>query len=156
MLEKEKRQTLPALRQEQTLAEAQLRRSLMQRRRAEAKRLPPRYKLRGLTEKYILKNAAQGLLPDAIRRRVKQPYRAPDSQSFFRGARAEECVAELLGGPRLREAGYFDPQAVQQLVAKCRDGRATGFGDNMAFVGILSTMLADDLFVRPRALALAA
>jgi asparagine synthase (glutamine-hydrolysing) len=121
-----------------------------------ANRLPPRYKLRGLTEKYILKRAAQGLLPDAVRLRVKQPYRAPDSQSFFRGAYTEDYVAELLDAARLREAGYFDPQAVQQLVAKCRDGRAVGFGDNMAFVGILSTMLVDDLFVRRRALALAA
>ncbi len=121
-----------------------------------ANRLPPRYKLRGLTEKYILRKAAQGLLPEGIRRRVKQPYRAPDSQSFFSGGRGEDYVAELLDPWRLREAGYFDPQAVQQLVAKCRAGRAIGFGDNMAFVGILSTMLADDLFVRRNALAQAA
>ena len=121
-----------------------------------ANRLPPRYKLRGLTEKYVLRKAAQGLLPEAIRQRVKQPYRAPDSQSFFRGGRAEGYVEELLDGARLREAGYFDPQAVQQLLGKCRDGRAVGFGDNMAFVGILSTMLVDDLFVRRKALALAA
>jgi asparagine synthase (glutamine-hydrolysing) len=121
-----------------------------------ANRLPPRYKLRGLTEKYILKKAALGLLPDAIRRRAKQPYRAPDSQSFFHGGRAQDELAELLDARRLREAGYFDPKAVQQLAAKCRDGRAIGFGDNMAFVGILSTMLVDDLFVRRKALALAA
>jgi asparagine synthase (glutamine-hydrolysing) len=121
-----------------------------------ANRLPARYKLRGLTEKYILRKAAQGLLPDAIRLRVKQPYRAPESQSFFRGGCAEGYVSELLEARRLREAGYFDPRAVQQLLAKCRDGRAVGFGDNMAFVGILSTMLVDDLFLRRKALALAA
>jgi asparagine synthase (glutamine-hydrolysing) len=121
-----------------------------------ANRLPPRYKLRGLTEKYVLRRAAQGLLSDAVRLRVKQPYRAPESQSFFRGGCAEGYVSELLDARRLREAGYFDAQAVQRLVAKCRDGRAVGFGDNMAFVGILSTMLVDDLFVRRRALALAA
>jgi len=34
------------------------------------------------------------------------------------------------------------------LFEKCRQGRATGFGDNMAFVGILSTMLVHDLFIR--------
>jgi len=115
-----------------------------------ANRLPPRYKLRALTEKYVLKQAVKGLLPEAIRRRVKQPYRAPDSQSFFRDGQPLEQVAELLSTERLREAGYFDPQAVAKLVAKCRDGRAAGFGDNMAFVGILSTMLVDDLFVRRR------
>jgi asparagine synthase (glutamine-hydrolysing) len=113
-----------------------------------ANHLPPRYKLRGLTEKYILKKAVHGLLPEAIRRRTKQPYRAPDSQSFFRGGRALDYVAELLDARRVREAGYFDPRAVEKLVAKCRSGRAIGFGDNMALVGILSTMLVDELFVR--------
>jgi asparagine synthase (glutamine-hydrolysing) len=121
-----------------------------------ANRLPPRYKLRALSEKYVLKKAVQGLLPETIRRRVKQPYRAPDSQSFFRDGRATGWVAELLDAKRLRDAGYFDAQAVEKLVAKCCSGRAVGFGDNMAFVGILSTMLVDDLFVRRTALALAA
>ena len=112
-----------------------------------ANRLPPRYKLRALTEKYVLKQAVKGLLPETIRRRVKQPYRAPDSQSFFRAGRPVDEVAELLSPERLRDAGYFDPPAVAKLVAKCRDGRAAGFGDNMAFVGILSTMLVDELFI---------
>ncbi|HET7365768.1 MAG TPA: asparagine synthase (glutamine-hydrolyzing) [Burkholderiales bacterium] len=115
-----------------------------------ANRLPPRYKLRALTEKYVLKQAVKGLLPESIRRRVKQPYRAPDSQSFFRDGQPADEVAELLSPERLRDAGYFDPPAVAKLVAKCRDGRAAGFGDNMAFVGVLSTMLVDDLFVRRR------
>src|SRR6185503_10328518 len=53
-----------------------------------ANRLPPRYKLRGLTEKYILKKAVRGLLPETIRRRTKQPYRAPDCESFFNEGRA--------------------------------------------------------------------
>jgi len=88
------------------------------------------------------------LLPEAIRTRTKQPYRAPDSQSFFRNGRAADYVAELLGARRLRDAGYFDPEAVEKLVAKCRSGRAIGFGDNMAFVAILSTMLVDELFLR--------
>jgi asparagine synthase (glutamine-hydrolysing) len=112
-----------------------------------ANRLPPHYKLRGLTEKYVLRKAAQGLLPETIRRRTKQPYRAPEYSSFMHGAVADE-VQELLGAKRLREAGYFDPLAVGKLLDKCRSGRAIGFGDNTAFVAILSTMMLDDLFVR--------
>ena len=30
----------------------------------------------------------------------------------------------------------------------CRHGRAIGFADNQAFVGILSTMLIDEFFLR--------
>lgn len=115
-------------------------------------RLPARYKLMGLTEKYILKKAMTGLLPESVRTRTKQPYRAPDSQSFFRNGVAADYVAELFSEQRLREAGYFDPRAVAKLYEKCRAGRAIGFADNMAFVGILSTMLVDEQFIRPAAL----
>jgi asparagine synthase (glutamine-hydrolysing) len=38
--------------------------------------------------------------------------------------------------------------AVRRLFEKCRKGDAIGFSDNMAFVGILSTMLLDELLVR--------
>lgn len=113
-----------------------------------ANQLPPRYKLMGLTEKYLLKQSMKELLPESIRTRTKQPYRAPDSQSFFRNGVPLGYVAELLSESRLREAGYFDPKAVAKLVEKCRAGRAIGFGDNMAFVGILSAMLVDDMFIR--------
>ena len=113
-----------------------------------ANKLPPRYKLMGLTEKYLLKRSMKGLLPESVRTRSKQPYRSPDSQSFFNDGKPVGYVAELLSERRVADAGYFDPQAVRKLVEKCRSGRAIGFGDNMAFVGILSTMWIDEMFVR--------
>jgi asparagine synthase (glutamine-hydrolysing) len=106
-----------------------------------ANRLPPSFKIRGMTEKYLLRRALADLLPDDIVNRTKQPYRAPDSQSFFFDGQPLDYVADTLDPQRVREAGYFDPQAVSRLVEKCRLGRATGFADNQAFVGILSTML---------------
>jgi asparagine synthase (glutamine-hydrolysing) len=112
-----------------------------------ANRLPPQLKIRGLTEKYLLKQSVRGLLPEVVRTRTKQPYRAPDSQSFFEGGRPVDYVAELLDRPRLAAAGYFDPSAVAKLLEKCRSGRAIGFADNMAFVAILSTMLLHEQFV---------
>ena len=111
-------------------------------------RLPPRYKLMGLTEKYLLKRSVSGLLPEGIRTRTKQPYRAPDSACFFDGGRALDWVAELLSPTRLHDAGLFDAQAVGKLMNKCAQGRAIGFADNMAFVGVLSTMLLHERFVR--------
>ncbi|HEU4603393.1 MAG TPA: asparagine synthase (glutamine-hydrolyzing) [Steroidobacteraceae bacterium] len=115
-----------------------------------ASRLPPSLKINGLNEKYLLKRAMQDLLPASIAKRTKQPYRAPDSQSFFSDGKSCDYVDDLLSEDRLRSAGYFDPLAVRKLVAKCRAGRAIGFSDNMAFVGILSTMLVDEMFVRGR------
>jgi asparagine synthase (glutamine-hydrolysing) len=113
-----------------------------------ANRLPVRYKVMGLREKFLLKKAMQDLLPPAVSARPKQPYRAPDSMSFFHDGKPAEYVAELLSPARLASAGYFDPTATGKLFEKCRRGDAVGFADNMAFVGILSTMLLDEQFIR--------
>jgi asparagine synthase (glutamine-hydrolysing) len=113
-----------------------------------ANRLPPRYKLMGLTEKYLLKRALSGQLPESVRLRPKQPYRAPDIQSFFLQGRPLDFVAQAMSEARLKDAGYFEPTSVAKLLRKCASGRAVGFADNMAFVGVLSTMLLHELFVR--------
>ena len=113
-----------------------------------AARLPSRYKIMGLAEKWILRRALRGLLPHSVLNRTKQPYRAPDSRCFFPQGRELEWVAEILSPESLRQAGYFDVDAVQRLRAKCRAGRAIGFADNMGFVGVLSTMLLQRQFAR--------
>jgi asparagine synthase (glutamine-hydrolysing) len=52
-------------------------------------RLPPEMKLKGLREKHVLREALGRYLPGEIAERPKQPYRAPDSESFGRaGVRA--------------------------------------------------------------------
>jgi asparagine synthase (glutamine-hydrolysing) len=104
--------------------------------------------LRGLREKAVLKAALAPLLPPQIVKRIKQPYRAPDAPCFFRANEPLPYVAELLGAARIRDAGYFDPLAVGRLFDKCRAGKAIGFADNMALVGVLSTMLLHEQFVR--------
>ena len=109
-----------------------------------AARLPPSYKIRGMTEKHVLRRALAAWLPDDIAQRPKQPYRAPDSQSFFFDGKPLDYVEDLMSPARIRDAGYFDAGAVSRLYAKCRSGRATGFADNQAFVGVLSTMLLHD------------
>jgi asparagine synthase (glutamine-hydrolysing) len=116
-----------------------------------ASRLHPSQKIRGLDEKFLLKRALRGVLPSSILNRVKQPYRAPDAQSFL-GADAPDYVAELLSREHLRRRGYFDPDAVTALIEKCRSGRSMGMVDNMAFVGILSTQLLDEMFVSGRSI----
>lgn len=110
--------------------------------------LPPRLKMRGLHEKLLLRQAFARELPPQIGQRTKQPYRSPDSASFFDNGAPLPWVAELLSPARLRDAGLFDAPAVARLMAKCAAGRASGFADNMAFVGVLSTMLLHQQFVR--------
>lgn len=102
--------------------------------------LPPGMTLKGLTEKHILREATKDLLPPAIAGRVKQPYRAPDSASFV-GHASADYVPDAFSEAGVAAAGLFNPKAVAKLHEKCRVRPATGFRDNAAFVGILSTQL---------------
>jgi asparagine synthase (glutamine-hydrolysing) len=105
-----------------------------------AARLPERSKLRGLREKDILRRWSRGVIPNAVARRGKQPYRAPDVPSFL-GPKSPDYVRDLLSPQRVQAAGYFDTRAVEGLLRRCESGRATGFRENQAFVGILSAQL---------------
>ncbi|HSN22439.1 MAG TPA: asparagine synthase (glutamine-hydrolyzing), partial [Usitatibacter sp.] len=89
-----------------------------------ANALPPEMKLRGLTEKFLLKEATRDLIPESVRARPKQPYRAPDSRSFFRDGKPVDYVAQLFSPKRIEAAGYFNPVATSRLFEKCRAGRA--------------------------------
>ncbi|MCI0519391.1 MAG: asparagine synthase (glutamine-hydrolyzing) [Chloroflexi bacterium] len=109
-------------------------------------RLPADLKLRGLTEKYLLKRLARRWLPEEIWQRPKRPYRAPIQRSFFNPA-AEGYVRELLSPQALGGSGYFKPGAVAQLADKSSRGMRLSETDDMALVGVISTQLVHNQFV---------
>jgi asparagine synthase (glutamine-hydrolysing) len=109
-------------------------------------KLPSTVRMRVLAEKYILKESMKGLVPPAILKRSKQPYRAPDAKAFF-NEKIPAYVDELLSEDNLRETGYFNPKTVSGLAKKCRQNPVLGFKDNMAVVGVISTQLLHNLFV---------
>ncbi len=111
-----------------------------------ASKLPARLKMKVLNQKYLLKKAFSGMIPDSITRRPKQPYRAPDGKSFF-GPGAPDYTEELLSSHALEQQGIFDARAVTTLATKFRAGKASSVKDNMAMVGILSTELLIQQFV---------
>lgn len=115
-----------------------------------AAKLSPNLKMKGLTEKYLLKRACRQVVPASILRRCKQPYRAPDRRAFF-GDGVPEYVSELLSPYSLRQSGIFDAEGVRRLVAKFSAGRATSTRDNMALTGILSTQLLVHQFTKQHA-----
>jgi asparagine synthase (glutamine-hydrolysing) len=115
-----------------------------------AERLPARYKLMGLSEKHVLKVAAEGLVPEDVIRRSKQPFRAPDAISFV-GPGIAPWVDEVISDRAVLDAGVFDPRAVASLWRKSRDRTANdqfSNADNMALVGVLSTGLLHQAFIR--------
>jgi asparagine synthase (glutamine-hydrolysing) len=111
-----------------------------------ASRIPPRLKIRGLNEKYVLKRAMRGMLPESVYARAKQPYRAPIHRSFF-GPGAPAYVGELLSPEAIRAAGYFHPEAVSRLVKKAEGAHPLSERENMALAGVLSTQLLHRQFV---------
>lgn len=115
-------------------------------------KLPPKMKIKGLNEKYLLKKAMRSYLPAAIVDRHKQPYRAPDVPAFFLNGVDENhaplpFVKELLSPQKIRDYGYFDAKRVEMLVKKAERGLAVGYRDNQALVGILSTQVWHHLFI---------
>jgi asparagine synthase (glutamine-hydrolysing) len=107
-----------------------------------ANRLPARHKLCGLDEKHLLKLAFEDLVPESIRRRPKQPYRAPDTASFFSDA-PPDWLGDVTSPAALADAGVFAPRAVQGLLAKSARTRGvrTGNTDNMRLLAVVSTQL---------------
>lgn len=106
--------------------------------------LSPNMKLHGLREKYILKQAAKGLVPEAIINRPKQPYRAPDSQAF--AATPPGYLADTLSKDAVAKGGFFNAAAVEKLTNKVLHQETASFRDDTAFVGIVSTQLWLDTF----------
>ena len=111
-------------------------------------KLPSSLKMKVLDEKYLLKSASKGLVPESIHNRHKHPYRAPDGKSFF--GPSLDYVQQTLSPDKIKRDRIFDPQAVAGLVSKFKAGRASSTKDNMSLVGILSTEILLDQFVHER------
>ena len=77
-------------------------------------KLPHTMKLRGLTTKWILREAMKPLLPAPILERGKMGFPVPVG-AWFRGAWRPLLDEYVLGG-RALERGLFDAQALQRLV----------------------------------------
>ncbi|MEV4561946.1 asparagine synthetase B family protein [Kitasatospora sp. NPDC049285] len=72
---------------------------------------PPRLKLSGAEEKWVLKEAVRDLLPDTVTYRPKSGMRVP-VQQWLRGP-LSELAADLLLGPTARARGLFRADTVE-------------------------------------------
>lgn len=86
-----------------------------------AARMPPRLKLRGLRRKYILKKAAERLLPRDVVWRKKAGFGAP-IRAWLRGP-LRPLVDELLSEEVVRVRGLFRPAEVRRVVEANLSGR---------------------------------
>lgn len=76
---------------------------------------PIAQKIRGMTEKYVLREAARPVLTDTVYRRQKHPFMAPPSTLVPR-SRLYELVQDTLRGPTFRTLPFYEPQKVLALL----------------------------------------
>jgi len=84
-------------------------------------RMPPDLKLRGMKRKYILKRAAEKLLPREVVWRKKAGFGAP-IRSWLRGA-LRPMVDDLLSEETVRRRGLFQPEEVRRVISANLSGR---------------------------------
>ncbi len=89
-----------------------------------AARLPHRLKLSGFTTKRVLREAARGLLPEAILTRPKMGFPVPFA-AWMRGPWSG-IAREVLLDRRSRERGITNPAAVAALLDAHQTGRQAG------------------------------
>jgi asparagine synthase (glutamine-hydrolysing) len=83
--------------------------------------LPARLKLKGITTKYVLKRGLRGLLPDKNLTRAKMGLGVPIGR-WFRG-KLKGFVSEVILSDRALCRGYFNPDAVKNILAQHINGR---------------------------------
>jgi asparagine synthase (glutamine-hydrolysing) len=114
--------------------------------------LHPRWKLRGLRDKYVLRALAGRWLPSAIAWRRKAMFRAP--LDGFHGAEGAlpTFVDQLLSEESLRKTGYFDVPAVlhwRRAFRALRRGSNQRTAVELGLVGVVATQLWHHLYLDP-------
>lgn len=83
--------------------------------------IPPEFKLRNGTTKYIFKQAMRGILPDEVIDRPKQGFAVPLGH-WFRG-QLSGFVREHLLSSHSRQRGIFNTAYIERLIALHESGR---------------------------------
>jgi len=83
-----------------------------------ATHIPPGMRIRGRTEKYVLREAMRGLLPKVLYEREKFAFMAPPAHTDPEKWRAMKVLADkFLSNEAIEDAGLLDSQGVEALFA---------------------------------------
>lgn len=74
--------------------------------------IPDKYKLKGTNEKYILKKAGEGIVPQEILKRKKFPFQAPGMSAMIK----KSSSIPFLDPEMIRKYGVFDENYVSKLI----------------------------------------
>jgi asparagine synthase (glutamine-hydrolysing) len=111
--------------------------------------LSPRWKLRRrMRDKYLLRQAAERVLPKNIAQRPKHMFQAPLADSFL--VNAPEFVRELISEESLKRTGYFDVEQVRRdcaAVAAEGSSRSIGRFYSLGLGGVVATQLWHHIYL---------
>jgi asparagine synthase (glutamine-hydrolysing) len=111
-------------------------------------RIAPDYKLRGWTDKWLLRQMAERVAPKQVQSRRKVMFRA-NMGSAFLGPQRPAWVDQLLSSESLAATDYFDATAVNDACAMLRNSgrrRLQRFAFDMGLAGVISTQLWHHLY----------
>ena len=108
-------------------------------------KVPAKWKIFGMQEKYLLKKMYKDAIPESVVRRPKHPYRAPIAEGLLIGEQEE--IRTALSESALRKAGVFDPKRVSRLVEKVQCAGQASEVEGMAIAGIVSTQILSRQFI---------
>ncbi len=110
--------------------------------------IDPKYKLHGLTEKWILRKVAEKILPEHIANRRKISF-STQLSSIFLDKNRPQWVDQLLSYESIKKAGYFDPEKVtreRMLQARYPKLMPRQFVLDAVLTTVVSTQLWHHLF----------
>ena len=103
--------------------------------------MPVSMKIHGMTEKYVLREAARPVLTDTVYKRQKHPFLAPPAGLAMDG-RLVELMQDTLRGPVLRDQPFYNPDFVLTLLDRMPefDERKRG-GASYLLTNVMSTCI---------------
>ena len=82
-----------------------------------ATRVPPQLRIKGPVEKYVLKEAMKGLLPETLYKRQKFAFMAPPAhRDEKKWAALMKLVNEYASEDQIKQAGLLDASAVAEMI----------------------------------------
>ena len=113
-------------------------------------RVPPSLKIHGYTQKYLLRKAMNGVLPNEILRRRKAAFGLP-VRAWLRNE-LRDMLADMLSEERIRRRGLFDAATVTQMIRENERGEREY---TLQLWSLLSLELWHEAFVEQRRAATA-
>ena len=115
---------------------------------ATAVQVPPELRIKGKTEKYVLREAMAGLLPEVLYRREKFAFMAPPAHTEpEKWAQMQQLAAEYLSDEAIEAAGLLSAAGVRALFARHEDP-GTSDSDRVQMDALINHLLGVQMLHR--------